>query len=66
MNSVPCRSCGSLRSHPVLDLGEQPLANQLLRPEDLASGERRYPLRVVVCQDCWLIQITDVVPPAAL
>lgn len=66
MNPVRCRSCGSLRSHPVLDLGAQPLANQLLRPEDLARGEPRYPLRVAVCQDCWLIQITDVVPPAAL
>ncbi|MCW5558160.1 MAG: class I SAM-dependent methyltransferase [Verrucomicrobiae bacterium] len=66
MSPLRCRSCGSLRSHPVLDLGIQPLANQLLRPEDLAAEEPRFPLRVSVCQDCWLIQITDIVPPAAL
>jgi len=66
MNPFACRSCGSTRSHPVLDLGEQPLANRLLRPEDITAGEPRFPLRVVVCRDCWLIQITDIVPPAAL
>jgi len=66
MNLVRCRSCGSTRSHLVLDLGIQPLANHLLRPEDVASEEPRFPLRVAVCRDCWLIQITDIVPPAAL
>ncbi len=61
-----CRSCGSTRSQPVIDLGLQPLANNLLRPEDLGKPEPRFPLAVFVCVDCWLMQITDTVPPVDL
>jgi SAM-dependent methyltransferase len=61
-----CRSCGSTRSLPVIDLGLQPLANNLLRPEDLGKPEPRFPLAVFVCADCWLMQITDTVPPVDL
>ncbi len=61
-----CRACGSKNHHPVIDLGLQPLANNLLRPEDLGKPEPRFPLEVVVCSDCWLMQITHIVPPVAL
>lgn len=61
-----CRSCGSKNHHPVIDLGLQPLANNLLRPEDLGRPEPRFPLAVFVCQDCWLMQITNTVPPVDL
>jgi SAM-dependent methyltransferase len=50
----------------VLDLGSQPLANSLLRPQDLARVEFRVPLKVFVCSDCWLLQITDVIQPGEL
>lgn len=61
-----CRSCGSSHGALVLDLGIQPLANNLLRPEDLAKPEPKFPLRLAVCQACWLPQITDLVPPVQL
>jgi SAM-dependent methyltransferase len=61
-----CRSCGSTHSLPVIDLGLQPLANNLLRPEDIGKPEPRFPLAVFVCSDCWLMQITDTVPPVDL
>lgn len=61
-----CRSCGSTQAYPVLDLGLQPLANNLLHPENLAQVEPRFPLEVVVCQSCWLVQITETVPPVTL
>ena len=61
-----CRSCGSNLSLPVIDLGLQPLANNLLRPEDIGKPEPRFPLAVFVCSDCWLMQITDTVPPVDL
>ncbi len=61
-----CRSCGSTHSLPVIDLGLQPLANNLLRPEDLGKPEPRFPLAVFVCKACWLMQITDTVPPVDL
>ncbi len=61
-----CRSCGGTHGALVLDLGLQPLANNLLRAEDLAKPEPKFPLRVAVCQSCWLLQILELVPPVQL
>jgi SAM-dependent methyltransferase len=63
---LKCRSCGSTDAAPILDLGLQPLANNLLTPDDLAKPEPRFPLRLAVCKSCWLLQITDLVPPVEL
>ena len=61
-----CRSCGAKKGSLVLDLGIQPLANNLLRPEDLGKPEPKFPLRLAVCESCWLLQIIDLVPPVQL
>lgn len=61
-----CRSCGGVSGRRVLDLGLQPLANRLLRPEELGRPEGRYPLEVAVCESCWLLQITETIPPGEL
>ena len=61
-----CRSCGSTRGALVLDLGIQPLANNLLLEQDLSQPEPKFPLRLAVCHSCWLLQITDLVPPVRL
>lgn len=61
-----CRSCGSRHGQLLLDLGNQPLANNLLSPADRDKAEPRFPLRLALCQDCWLLQITETVPPVAL
>src|ERR1044071_1920795 len=61
-----CRSCGSGTGTLILDLGLQPLANNLLREEDLTKPEPKFPLRLAVCQSCWLLQILDLVPPVPL
>ncbi|MBP9903188.1 MAG: methyltransferase domain-containing protein [Verrucomicrobia bacterium] len=63
---LKCRSCGRTAAAPILDLGQQPLANNLLTPADLAKPEPKFPLRLAVCQSCWLLQITDLVPPVEL
>src|SRR6266700_1302988 len=64
--SFHCRSCGSGQGALILDLGLQPLANNLLRQEDLSKAEPKFPLRLAVCQTCWLLQILDLVPPVQL
>lgn len=61
-----CRSCGHPELTRVLDLGLQPLANNYPRPEDLQKPEPRFPLCLAVCPRCWLMQITDLVPPVTL
>ena len=63
---LKCRSCGSADAALILDLGLQPLANNLLTPADLAKPEPKFPLRLAVCKSCWLLQITDLVPPTKL
>lgn len=50
----------------LLDLGLQPLANNLLAPSDLNKPEPKFPLRLAVCQSCWLLQILELVPPTDL
>ncbi len=64
--SFKCRSCGSEDGELILDLGVQPLANNLLREEDLTRPEPKFPLRLALCRSCWLLQILDLVPPVQL
>src|SRR6267142_168654 len=66
MPSFRCRSCDSTNGKLILDLGIQPLANNLLCPEDLSKLESKFFLRLAVCQSCWLLQITDLVLPTQL
>lgn len=64
---TPCRYCGTVLTHSLIDLGDQPLANSYLRdrPEDIAA-ERRYPLHVKVCGGCFLAQVETAVPADAI
>ena len=57
-----CRSCGSSNRAPVLDLGMQPLANAYREPDDV-SEEARYPLALLRCRACALVQLTGTIPP---
>jgi hypothetical protein len=46
----------------VLDLGRTALANRFLRPEQVGEPEPTFPLRVVLCGDCGLVQLDEEVP----
>jgi len=62
-----CRSCGTPGLEPIVSLGETPLANALLTAEQLTTAtERRFPLDLVFCESCSLVQITETVPPGEL
>ncbi|HEY0347336.1 MAG TPA: class I SAM-dependent methyltransferase [Pyrinomonadaceae bacterium] len=61
-----CRSCGAADLQPILSLGRTPLANSLLRLEDLQRPEETYPLDLVFCPACTLVQISETVPPEKL
>ena len=67
LHHFTCRSCGSASGREVQDLGLQPLANNLLPvPPEEAGEEPRFPLIVDVCNDCFLMQLRDLVPPVTL
>jgi SAM-dependent methyltransferase len=61
-----CRSCGCTELQNVLSLGRTPLANALLTEEQLDEPEATYPLELVFCPRCSLVQITETVPPEKL
>jgi SAM-dependent methyltransferase len=61
-----CRACGSTDLEPILSLGETPLANALLTAELLDEPEATYPLEVVFCPHCSLMQLTVTLPPESL
>ncbi|UXZ94854.1 class I SAM-dependent methyltransferase [Pseudomonas phytophila] len=54
-----CRGCGTGLSLPLIDLGTSPPSNAYLRAEQLDSAEQWVPLKVQVCQSCWLVQTED-------
>jgi len=61
-----CRACGAKSLEPVLSLGKTPLANALLTKEDLEKPEPSFPLELVFCSTCTLVQITEEVPPETM
>lgn len=57
-----CRYCDEPLGNPFLNLGVQPLANNLPRREDASAAEFHCPLAVVKCRKCHLAQLTHSVP----
>ncbi|GAB4088071.1 methyltransferase domain-containing protein [Hydrogenophaga soli] len=56
---MKCRHCQSDLSLEFLDLGSAPASNAYLSPARLMAPERWYPLRLLVCTHCWLVQTQD-------
>jgi hypothetical protein len=54
-----CRHCASPLSHVFLDLGSAPPSNAYLDAAALRRAEKHYPLRLFVCDKCWLVQTED-------
>jgi SAM-dependent methyltransferase len=54
-----CRHCQTKLQHVFLDLGPAPPSNNYLSAEDLGKPEKRFPLRLFVCESCWLVQTED-------
>lgn len=54
-----CRGCATPLSLPLIDLGTAPPSNAYLRAEQLVQAEQWVPLKVMVCQHCWLVQTED-------
>jgi len=51
--------CGSDITIPMVDLGSAPPSNAYLTQQSLRSPEKWFPLRVLVCDQCWLVQTED-------
>lgn len=61
-----CRICGSKELVDVLDLGSQPIPNGFLKKDDLKLEEKKYPLAVVFCNNCSLLQVKYIIKPQVM
>jgi len=59
-NTCTCRSCGAPLTHTFADLGLSPVSNAFVKQEDAARGETFYPLHALVCDRCWLVQLSAI------
>lgn len=58
-----CRGCGAGLAREFVDLGMSPLCESFLPAEQLNAMEPFYPLRVFVCESCFLVQLQEYVSP---
>ncbi len=56
---MKCRHCNAEISLPLIDLGSAPPSNAYLTNLNLSFPEKWFPLKVLVCQLCWLVQTQD-------
>lgn len=56
---MKCRHCSAELTLPLIDLGSAPPSNAYLTATTLLAPERWFPLRVLVCTECWLAQTED-------
>jgi SAM-dependent methyltransferase len=60
---APCRFCSAPLQHVFADLGSSPLANSYLPPARVGAMEPFYPLRALVCDRCFLVQLEQFETP---
>ncbi|WP_047517739.1 class I SAM-dependent methyltransferase [Methylophilus sp. Q8] len=56
---MKCRHCNNEVTHAFLDLGSSPPSNAYLTEKTLFKPEKWFPLKVMVCDNCWLVQTED-------
>ncbi|WP_254012992.1 class I SAM-dependent methyltransferase [Limnofasciculus baicalensis] len=60
MKNSCCRFCNNLIQHNFADLGMLPITNDYLSQDELNQSEKFYPIRVNVCEKCFLVQLEDI------
>lgn len=66
MLDMACRCCDGRHVELVIDLGDQPHCNRLVRPDLPVGTEPSYPLRVGFCRDCTMLQIDHTIPKESM
>ena len=56
---MKCRFCKAELKNLVIDLGLSPLANSFLAKEKTLQKEQFHPLKVFVCEKCFLVQLVN-------
>lgn len=56
---MKCRHCQAELTLSLIDLGTAPPSNAYLNQQKIHAPEKYFPLRVLVCTECWLVQTED-------
>ncbi len=56
---MKCRHCQTELTQSLIDLATSPPSNAYLSQQMLHAPEKYFPLRVLVCNQCWLVQTED-------
>jgi len=56
---MKCRHCDAELALPLMDLGSAPPSNAYLTEKSFKAPEKWFPLNVLVCNQCWLVQTED-------
>ena len=62
----PCRMCGAELKHVVVDLGMSPLCEDFRSSDQIDGPETYMPLKAVVCDQCFLVQVGEYATPAEI
>jgi len=62
-HTMQCRFCDTPLNHTFVDLGLSPLCESFVPADRVNDGEMFYPLHVFVCENCYLVQLDEFVPP---
>ena len=54
-----CRFCTTPLTHVFIDLNNSPASNSFLTKEELNEPETFYPLKVFICDECFLVQVDE-------
>jgi SAM-dependent methyltransferase len=55
-----CRHCNTPLEHVFVDLGYSPVSNAMLSTVELNEPESYYPLKIFVCDNCFLVQVDEI------
>lgn len=59
MKEINCRFCGNKLKECMVDLGLSPISNEYIENDHLDEGQYYYPLKVMVCDQCFLAQVAE-------
>src|SRR5690554_4244364 len=59
ISSMKCRHCQNELTTTFVDLGSAPPSNAYLTEAQMKAPEKWFPLKVMVCDQCWLVQTED-------
>lgn len=66
MRRENCSACGSVRITQIIDLGLSPVADAYESTLKKSMNAPKYPLEVAVCEECYLVQLLEILPQSDL